>query len=55
MIIIASILGGAVLGVLRARKRGGVFADQMQYGAAHAIAFGLVGFLVTIIIERSVS
>ena len=53
MIIISSLLFGALLGALRARQRKGKALDIAQYAAAHAIAFGLLGLVVTIIIERS--
>jgi hypothetical protein len=55
MFIIAGILGGAALGAYRAKKRGGKLADMVQYGAAHAMAFGILGLIVTIIIERSIA
>ena len=51
MIVLAAALFGAVLGALRARARGGTRADMAQYGAAHAIAFGLVGLFGTIALE----
>ena len=52
MIVIAATLFGAALGALRARARGGSRADMAQYGAAHAIAFGLLGLFATIALER---
>ena len=52
MIIISSLLFGALLGALRARQRKGKALDIAQYAAAHSIAFGLLGLVVTIIIER---
>lgn len=54
MIIIAAVLGGAGLGVYRARKLGGKALDMAQYATAHAMAFGILGLLITVILERSV-
>ena len=48
MIIAAALVLGAILGDLRARTRGGNGSDRLQYAAAHAIAFALVGLFVTI-------
>ncbi|MEM1427978.1 MAG: hypothetical protein AAGG09_00820 [Pseudomonadota bacterium] len=53
MIILAAALFGAVLGAYRARARGGTRADMAQYGAAHAIAFALLGLFATIALEYS--
>ena len=55
MFIIAGIVGGAGLGAWRAKKLGGKTADMLQYGAAHAMAFGIVGLIVTIVLERSLA
>jgi len=52
MIVIAGLVLGAALGALTARKRGGKLADLLQYGAAFAICFGLIGLFATIILER---
>lgn len=52
MIIIAAVLGGAALGVYRARKLGGKGLDMLQYGTAHAMAFGILGLVVTVVLER---
>ena len=55
MIVIAGAILGAVLGVLTARKRGGVRADLWQYGAVYAIAFALAGLVLTIALEKIVT
>lgn len=55
MIILAAVLSGAALGAYRARKLGGKTLDMVQYGAAHAMAFGIVGLVVTVILERSLA
>lgn len=52
MIVLAGVIGGALWGVLLARKRGGRLADRLQYGAGFGIAFGLLGMAVTIILEK---
>ncbi|SDY28253.1 apolipoprotein acyltransferase [Citreimonas salinaria] len=52
MIILLGILGGAIAGALVARRRKGNAADIAQYAVVYAIAFGLLGFIVTIVIER---
>jgi len=51
MIVIAAALIGAALGASRARARGGNRLDMAQYGAAHAIAFALLGLFATIVID----
>ena len=52
MIVILGLVLGAALGAWRAKKRQGTTADMIQYGAAHAIAFMLVGLFLTILLER---
>ena len=52
MIVIGAALLGAIIGVLTARRRGGKPLDLAQYAAAHAIAFAIIGLIVTVIIER---
>lgn len=42
MILLLAFIAGVVLGVRRARLRGGATADMVQYGLAHGLAF-LVG------------
>ncbi|MEM0934981.1 MAG: hypothetical protein AAF646_15320 [Pseudomonadota bacterium] len=51
MVVIAAALFGAALGAWRARARGGSRADMVQYGAAHAIAFGLLGLFAAIALD----
>jgi hypothetical protein len=50
MIVIAGALGGAVLGVWRARR--GNRLDRLQFGAAHGIGGAILGLFATIGIER---
>jgi UDP-N-acetylenolpyruvoylglucosamine reductase len=52
MIIIAGLIGGAVYGVMNARKRGGKTLDLIQYATVYAIAFGLLGLFITSILSR---
>lgn len=49
---LAGLLIGALIGVIRARKRGGTTLDLLQWGAVSAIAFGLLGLFALVIIER---
>jgi hypothetical protein len=50
------ILGGLALGTVTggviAKGRGGKPADMAQYAVAYAIAFGLIGVIVTIALDR---
>jgi hypothetical protein len=52
IIILGGLLLGAITGGLTAKGRGGRPADIAQYAAAYAIAFGLVGVIVTIALDR---
>jgi len=53
MIVIAALIIGAAIGWWRAGKLGGNRADRLQYGAAHALAFAVLGIFLTILIARS--
>ncbi|MEM7519839.1 MAG: apolipoprotein acyltransferase [Pseudomonadota bacterium] len=52
--MIYTVLGilGAVLGGRNARKRGGNGKDVAQYAVSYAIAFGLLGFVLTVLLDR---
>lgn len=52
MIIIAALLTGALIGWRRAVRLHGDAKDRWQYAAAHALAFGIAGLFVTVIIDR---
>ncbi|WP_323005486.1 hypothetical protein [Pseudorhodobacter sp.] len=52
MIVLGGLLLGAIFGASLARKRGGKLLDILQYAAAFAIACGLLGLFVTIIVAR---
>lgn len=53
MIIAAALVLGALLGDYRARKAGGRRADRIQYAAAHALAFALLGLVLSIALDRA--
>ncbi|WP_068115445.1 acyltransferase [Tropicimonas marinistellae] len=55
MFVILGAIGGAIWGGYLARKRGGTWADVAQYAAGFAIALSLLGFFVTIFIERVIT
>ena len=55
MIVIVGAILGAIVGVRNAKKRGGSRLDMAQYGAATAIAFSLIGLIITLIIDRSLA
>ncbi len=50
---LSGMLIGAVLGAYRAKARGGKRLDVLQWGAAFAILFGLLGLFVLIFLQRS--
>lgn len=50
MLALVSLIAGAVLGWWRAAKRGGVIADRLQYAIGHAIAFGLAGYVLGVVL-----
>ncbi|MBJ6373172.1 apolipoprotein acyltransferase [Sedimentitalea arenosa] len=52
MIVIAGAVAGAAFGAMTAKKRGGNRADIAQYAVASAMAFAVVGMLLTVIIDR---
>ncbi|MEX0286469.1 MAG: apolipoprotein acyltransferase [Paracoccaceae bacterium] len=52
MIIIASAVIGALWGTFLAKKRNGTRADIAQYAVGTAIAFALVGLIVTVVLHR---
>ncbi len=54
MIVIGGLLLGAALGIITAKKRKGSLADVLQYGAVYAIAFGLLGLVVTLVLDRAI-
>lgn len=54
MIVIAGVILGAIIGALTAKKRKGNRLDMLHYGAGFAIALGLLGVILTILLEKAV-
>lgn len=54
MILIAALVIGALLGWRRAAALGGNRKDQLQYAAAYALAFSVIGLFVTVLIDRAI-
>jgi hypothetical protein len=52
MIWLPAMVIGAFWGARTALKRGGRRMDAAQYGAVYAMAFGLLGVLASIVIDR---
>jgi len=52
MFVIIGLVLGALLGAMRARKRGGNRADMALYATIHGIIFALLGLFITIAVER---
>ena len=53
MIVIVLALLGALIGGFTARKRGGNRLDIAQYAAGYAIAFALLGMIITVFVHRA--
>jgi hypothetical protein len=54
MIVIAGVIIGVLWGALLARRRKGRGFDIAQYAVGFGIAFGLLGMVLTVILERMV-
>lgn len=54
MLVIAALLLGAGIGVLRARKRGGNRLDIAQYAAVYALILALIALFASIFIDREI-
>ena len=50
---LAGLVLGALFGAFRAKLRGGKVKDLLQWAAAFAIMFGLIGLFTLIFIERN--
>ena len=50
---LGGIVLGALMGAIRARMRGGKVADMLQWGAAFAVIFGVVGLFILVFIQRA--
>lgn len=53
MIVLIAIVLGAWLGDVRARRARGNRKDRLQYAAAHALAFAILGLFATILLDRA--
>lgn len=53
MIVIFLAIIGAIIGGLTARKRGGNRKDIAQYAVGYALAFTVVGMILTVILDRA--
>jgi len=53
MYLIAALIG-AIVGTLKAKRRNGKTADILHYAATHAIAFAIAGFILALILEKTV-
>jgi Na+-driven multidrug efflux pump len=53
MIVIFLAIIGAAIGGVTARKRGGNRKDIAQYAVGYALAFTIVGMILTIILDRA--
>ena len=52
MIVIASLILGAALGAIQARRKGGNRLDMLQYAGVFAIIGAVTGLFLTITVER---
>ena len=52
MLPLLGLIAGFGFGWWRAAKRGGNRLDKLQYGAAHSIAFGILGLLIAVLLAR---
>ncbi len=52
---IAGLLIGAAVGAFRAKSRGGKTLDMLQWGAAFAILFALLGLFLLIFLQRTLT
>lgn len=52
MFVLGGMVLGGISGALLALKRGGKALDALHYAAGYGIAFGLLGMVVTIVLNR---
>ena len=50
---LGGLLLGALIGAVRARMQGGKALDMLQWGAAFAVVFGIVGLIILVFIQRA--
>lgn len=53
MVAIVGLIFGALLGAIRAKRRGGSLADILQYAAVHGMILAIAALLAGIIISRN--
>lgn len=53
MIVIAGLIVGIILGIVKAKRSGGTGMDMAQYAAAYGIAFCLLGVITTLLLTRA--
>ena len=53
ILTLAGFVLGALFGAVRARRRGGVGLDVLQWAAVYGLILGMVGVFVTIILVRT--
>ncbi len=46
-------LFGAILGLWRAKAKGGKMLDLLQWAAVYALIFGIIGLFILLFIDRS--
>lgn len=54
MIVIASMIAGALLGWRRAARLGGDMRDRAQYAAGYGMALAVAGLFLTVILDRMI-
>ena len=52
MIWTTGLILGAAFGAVSAQRKGGKLLDMLQYAAAFAIAFGLLGLALGVLLDR---
>ena len=55
MIMIAAALLGLIIGALTAYRRKGTLLDILHYSAGFAMAFVVIGMILTVVIDRALS
>lgn len=53
MIVLAGLVFGILFGAGLAKRRKGQMKDVLQYAAAYAILFSIIGLFITIIVHRA--
>lgn len=53
MIVLAGLVLGILFGASLAKRRKGKAKDMLQYAAAYAILFSIIGLFITIFVHRA--